>query len=100
MKIGLTITIILLSVATTVLGSEPSGQGESASNVHATYNFYNAEKNNYDLMATSVFCATWDAGKPYEWRSKYGWTAFCGPVGPRGLAACGKCLRAGNTRKN
>ncbi|KDP45697.1 hypothetical protein JCGZ_17304 [Jatropha curcas] len=38
------------------------------------------------------------AGKPLAWRQKYGWTAFCGPVGPQGQAACGKCLRVTNTR--
>ncbi|GJN25241.1 hypothetical protein PR202_gb13041 [Eleusine coracana subsp. coracana] len=27
---------------------------------------------------------------------KYGWTAFCGPVGPRGQAACGRCLLVTN----
>ncbi|MBA0618870.1 hypothetical protein Godav_028148 [Gossypium davidsonii] len=40
----------------------------------------------------------WDANKPYSWRSKYGWTAFCGPVGPSFPAACGRCLRVRNTR--
>ena len=28
-----------------------------------------------------VMLSTWDASKPFSWRSKYGWTAFCGPVG-------------------
>lgn len=37
-----------------------------------------------------------DADKPYDWRSKYGWTAFCGPVGPQGQEACGRCLRVRN----
>jgi hypothetical protein len=27
-----------------------------------------------------------------SWRRKYGWTAFCGPAGPRGRDSCGKCL--------
>ncbi|VAH21654.1 unnamed protein product [Triticum turgidum subsp. durum] len=31
----------------------------------------------------------------YAWRSKYGWTAFCGPAGPTGQASCGKCLLNG-----
>ena len=48
----------------------------------------------------SAYCSTWDADKPYAWRSKYGWTAFCGPAGPRGQASCGKCLRVKNTRTN
>lgn len=74
-------------------GSGPSGPGESASNVRATYHFYNPEQNNWDLRAVSAYCSTWDADKPYAWRSKYGWTAFCGPAGPRGQASCGKCLR-------
>lgn len=74
-------------------GGGPSGSGESASNVRATYHYYNPAQNNWDLNAVSAYCSTWDANKPYSWRSKYGWTAFCGPVGPRGQASCGKCLR-------
>lgn len=65
---------------------------QSASNVRATYHVYNPQQNNWDLTAVSAFCATWDASKPLEWRRKYGWTAFCGPAGPQGQAACGKCL--------
>ncbi|XP_077248059.1 pathogenesis-related protein PR-4-like [Tasmannia lanceolata] len=73
-----------------------SGGGESASNVRATYNFYNPEQNGWDLNAVSAYCSTWDADKPLAWRSKYGWTAFCGPVGPTGQASCGRCLRVTN----
>ncbi|KAG8479089.1 hypothetical protein CXB51_028980 [Gossypium anomalum] len=36
------------------------------------------------------------ASNPLAWRQKYGWTAFCGPVGPRGQASCGRCLRVTN----
>ncbi|KAK4282892.1 hypothetical protein QN277_014217 [Acacia crassicarpa] len=75
-----------------------SGGGASASNVRATYHYYQPELHNYDLIAVSAYCATWDASKPYAWRSKYGWTAFCGPAGPQGQAACGQCLRVTNTR--
>ncbi|KAK6911384.1 Chitin-binding, type 1 [Dillenia turbinata] len=71
--------------------------GESASNVRATYHLYNPQQHNWDLNAVSAYCSTWDANKPLSWRSKYGWTAFCGPVGPHGQAACGKCLRVTNT---
>ncbi|KAB1202832.1 Wound-induced protein WIN1 [Morella rubra] len=67
--------------------------GCSASNIRATYHFYNPEQNGWNLNAVSAYCSTWDAKKPLAWRSKYGWTAFCGPVGPRGQAACGECLR-------
>lgn len=70
-----------------------TGGGESASNVRATYHLYNPEQNGWNLNAVSAYCSTWDANKPLAWRSKYGWTAFCGPVGPRGQASCGKCLR-------
>lgn len=74
-------------------GGGGGGGGESASNVRATYHFYNPEQHGWDLGAVSAYCSTWDASKPYSWRSKYGWTAFCGPAGPRGQASCGKCLR-------
>ncbi|KAJ7973491.1 pathogenesis-related protein PR-4-like [Quillaja saponaria] len=78
-------------------GGGSGGGGESASNVRATYHYYNPEQHGWDLNAVSAYCSTWDAGKPYSWRSKYGWTAFCGPAGPRGQASCGKCLRVTNT---
>ncbi|GAB4855367.1 Pro-hevein [Ancistrocladus abbreviatus] len=80
-------------------GGSPSGggsTGESAT-VRATYHLYNPQNNGWNLYAVSAFCSTWDGDKPYSWRSKYGWTAFCGPVGPRGKDACGKCLRVTNT---
>ncbi|KAJ3697511.1 hypothetical protein LUZ61_001216 [Rhynchospora tenuis] len=70
---------------------------QQVSRVRATYNYYYPEKNNWDLNAVSAYCSTWDAGKPLAWRKKYGWTAFCGPVGPTGQAACGKCLKVTNT---
>ncbi|PPS05043.1 hypothetical protein GOBAR_AA15623 [Gossypium barbadense] len=44
------------------------------------------------------YCSTWDANKPNSWRSKYGWTAFCGPVGPSFPADCGSCLRVRSTQ--
>ncbi|XVE89885.1 hypothetical protein DITRI_Ditri20bG0031200 [Diplodiscus trichospermus] len=52
---------------------------------------------NWDLTAASVFCATWDANRPLEWRQRNGRTSFCGPIGPQGQAACGRCLRVTNT---
>ncbi|RDX65087.1 Wound-induced protein WIN2, partial [Mucuna pruriens] len=76
------------------------GYGQSAKNVRATYHLYQPEQHNWDLLAVSAFCATWDANKSSAWRSKYGWTAFCGPSGPLGQQACGKCLRVTNTRTN
>ncbi|KAI3407764.1 uncharacterized protein J3R85_020772 [Psidium guajava] len=77
-----------------------AADAQTASNVRATYNYYNPAQNGWDLNAVKAYCATWDAGKPLAWRKKYGWTAFCGPVGPRGQQACGKCLRITNTRTN
>nr|AKF40631.1 pathogenesis-related protein 4-2 [Vitis pseudoreticulata] len=73
------------------------GTGASASNVRATYHYYNPAQHGWDLNAVSAYCATWDANKSLAWRSKYGWTAFCGPAGPTGQAACGKCLKVTNT---
>ncbi|XP_031129054.1 pathogenesis-related protein PR-4-like [Ipomoea triloba] len=70
---------------------------QSATNVRATYNIYNPQNINWDYYRASVFCATWDGNKPLEWRRKYGWTAFCGPVGPRGRDSCGRCLKVTNT---
>ncbi|KAF3454315.1 hypothetical protein FNV43_RR04762 [Rhamnella rubrinervis] len=72
-----------------------SVNGQSGSNVRATYHLYNPQNIGYDLLKAGAFCATWDANKPLEWRRKYGWTAFCHPS-PRGQAVCGKCLRVTN----
>ncbi|GMH10497.1 hypothetical protein Nepgr_012338 [Nepenthes gracilis] len=79
-------------------GSSPSGggTGEGANNVRATYHLYNPQDHGWSLYAVSAYCSTWDGNKPLAWRSKYGWTAFCGPVGPHGQAACGKCLKVTN----
>ncbi|XVF31117.1 hypothetical protein REPUB_Repub16aG0118000 [Reevesia pubescens] len=72
----------------------PAGPGES--NVTAYWTEYNATNNNWDYYAKPVYCAAVDGGKPLEWRSKYGWTGFCGKVGPQGEEACGKCLKVTN----
>lgn len=79
-------------VAALLLCLAAAATAQEASNVRATYHYYYPEQNNWDLNAVSAYCATWDADKPLAWRQKYGWTAFCGPVGPTGQAACGKCL--------
>ncbi|KAL9261035.1 Pro-hevein-like protein [Drosera capensis] len=79
-------------------GNTPSSDiGEGANNVRATYHLYNPQDNGWSLYAVSAYCSTWDGDKSYAWRSKYGWTAFCGPVGPHGQAACGQCLLVTNT---
>ena len=82
----------VLFVSIMICGLVGSAWGQSATNVRATYHLYNPQQNNYDLRAVSAYCSTWDADKSLEWRSKYGWTAFCGPAGPTGQAACGRCL--------
>lgn len=66
---------------------------QSATNVRSTYHIYNPAQNEWDLYRVSAYCSTWDGNKPLEWRQRYGWTAFCGPVGPRGRDSCGRCLR-------
>ncbi|CAL4987097.1 unnamed protein product [Urochloa decumbens] len=68
---------------------------QQASGVRATYNFYNPQNINWDLNTAGAYCATWDASKSLEWRSKYGWTAFCGPVGPTGA-----CWNRGSTHNH
>ncbi|KAK4757019.1 hypothetical protein SAY87_007146 [Trapa incisa] len=73
-------------------------RAQSATNVRATYHYYNPASIGWDLLRASTYCATWDADKPLAWRQKYGWTAFCGPAGPQGQASCGLCLRITNTR--
>ncbi|KAL4343481.1 hypothetical protein HN51_061777 [Arachis hypogaea] len=65
--------------------------------VRATYHYYLPEQNGWDLMAVSAYCSTYDANKPLSWRSKYGWTAFCGPNSPGFPAACGRCILVTNS---
>lgn len=83
-------TIFLLFLAAAVVCIV---NGQSATNVRATYHIYNPAKIGWNLNKASAYCSTWDANKPLACRKKYGWTAFCGPAGPRGQASCGKCLR-------
>ena len=73
-----------------LVGSMPATSAES---VPAYWANYFAEQNDWNLTTVGVYCSTWDAGKSYEWRSKYNWTAFCAPDGPVGREACGKCLK-------
>ena len=47
-------------------GGGGGGGGESASNVRATYHYYNPEQHGWDLNAVSAYCSTWD-----------GWQALC-----------------------
>ncbi|CAK9314863.1 unnamed protein product [Citrullus colocynthis] len=87
----------IMMILVLALGVLSLANAQSATNVRATYHLYNPQNINWDYLRASVFCATWDANKPLEWRRRYGWTAFCGPVGPRGQASCGRCLRVTNT---
>ena len=66
---------------------------QSATNVKATYHFYKPIHNNWNLYEAAAYCSTWDGNKPLEWRKRFGWTAFCGPQGTHGQAACGRCLK-------
>jgi hypothetical protein len=90
-------TAMALLTALLASSSAPSASAQRASGVTATYVAYNAPSVNWELGAVSASCAVWDEDKPPEWRSRYWWTAFCGPAGPRGDAACGRCLAVTNT---
>ena len=86
----------ILVVAVVCLALAVGATAQSATNVRATYHLYNPQNIGWNYNTASVYCATWDANQPLSWRQKYGWTAFCGPSGPRGQASCGKCLRVTN----
>ena len=87
---------VALAVAALLCAMAAMAAAQQASNVRATYHLYNPAQNGWDLNRVSAYCATWDANKPLSWRQKYGWTAFCGPSGPKGQASCGKCIRVTN----
>ncbi|KAI3959909.1 hypothetical protein MKW92_052998 [Papaver armeniacum] len=89
-------TIFLLFLAAAVICIV---NGQSATSVRATYHIYNPAKIGWNLKKASTYCSTWDANKPLAWRKKYGWTAFCGPAGPRGQASCGKCLKTKDNKE-
>ncbi|KAK1287792.1 Hevein-like preproprotein [Acorus calamus] len=91
------IVVMLVPILVLCVLAATSVSAQQASNVRATYHYYNPEQNNWDLNAVSAYCSTWDADQPLEWRQQYGWTAFCGPAGPHGQASCGKCLKVTNT---
>ncbi|KAJ1276082.1 hypothetical protein BS78_05G187000 [Paspalum vaginatum] len=86
--------LAMMAVLCAMLAAVAAAQ--QASNVRATYHLYNPAANGWDLNRVGAYCATWDAGKPLSWRQKYGWTAFCGPAGQKGQAACGKCIKVTN----
>nr|POE93835.1 pro-hevein [Quercus suber] len=86
-----------LSVVAQQCGKQAGGKTCANNLCCSQYGYCGTEQNGWNLNAVSAYCSTWDANKPLAWRSKYGWTAFCGPVGPHGQAACGKCLRVTNT---
>ncbi|KQJ88015.1 pathogenesis-related protein PR-4 [Brachypodium distachyon] len=88
------LAVLVLAV---VVFSGAGAAAQKASGVAATYNLYNPEKINWDLRTAGVYCATWDADMPLAWRQRYGWTAFCGPAGAHGEAACGRCLQVTNS---
>ncbi|KAF8673156.1 hypothetical protein HU200_048704 [Digitaria exilis] len=85
-----------LAVAALLCAAVAAATAQQASNVRATYHLYNPAENGWDLNRVGAYCATWDASKPPAWRQQYGWTAFCGPTGPRGQASCGQCVRVTN----
>jgi len=88
--------VLLAALLALASSTVPSASAQGASGVTATYIAYNAPSVNWELGAVSASCAAWDEDKPPEWRSRYWWTAFCGPAGPRGDAACGRCVRVAN----
>ncbi|GJN25238.1 hypothetical protein PR202_gb13038 [Eleusine coracana subsp. coracana] len=96
MAIMITGSARALAVAALLCAAAAMAAAQQASNVRATYHYYNPQQNGWDLNRVSAYCSTWDADKPLSWRQKYGWTAFCGPVGPRGRDSCGKCIKVTN----
>ncbi|XVF42199.1 hypothetical protein PTKIN_Ptkin01aG0340900 [Pterospermum kingtungense] len=89
---AISISIVLLGCVMVGSADDPIG----AKGVTAYWTNYYAKLINWDMIKANVYCAQWDADKPYEWRSRYNWTSFCGPVGPQPPASCGLCLNVTN----
>ncbi|KAF7012206.1 hypothetical protein CFC21_026422 [Triticum aestivum] len=62
----------LALVAALLCAGAAAAAAQQASNVRATYHYYRPAQNGWDLgaPAVSAYCSTWDAGKPFSWRSK------------------------------
>ncbi|KAL0675671.1 hypothetical protein Bca4012_003652 [Brassica carinata] len=72
-RLSICVFILLCAFAATAAA-------QTASNVRTTYHYYYPEQNGWDLYKVSAYCSTWKGNQPLEWRRKYDWTAFCGPV--------------------
>ncbi|GAB2712940.1 RlpA-like double-psi beta-barrel domain-containing protein [Nocardia thraciensis] len=88
--------VALCAVGSLIMLTPASAHAQQASNVRATYHLYNPAENGWDLHRVSASCADTIGSMPFSWRSRYGWTGFGGPVGPRGSEACGKVLKVTN----
>ncbi|KAG8090587.1 hypothetical protein GUJ93_ZPchr0011g28782 [Zizania palustris] len=56
---------VVVAVAATLLcAAATMAVAQQASNVRATYHYYNPAQNNWDPQQVSAYCATWDANKP------------------------------------
>ncbi|XVF42202.1 hypothetical protein PTKIN_Ptkin01aG0341300 [Pterospermum kingtungense] len=86
----ISISIVLLAC---LVASTPA---QSATG-NAYYTYYNVTENNWDFNASHASCAAKLADKDLEWRSKYGWTGYCGSLDPPGGEPCGLCLSVTNT---
>ncbi|XP_039063420.1 pathogenesis-related protein PR-4-like [Hibiscus syriacus] len=75
------------------------GSSMAAENATAYYASYKVIENHWSLTNVGVYCSQFPeyANNPFEWRSKYYWTAFCGPEIPKPQSRCGLCLKVTNT---
>ncbi|KAK8593981.1 hypothetical protein V6N12_046054 [Hibiscus sabdariffa] len=87
------ISIVLLA---SVVGSKATTRVYLTENATAYWTNYYTKRIHWDLEKAGVACASIDADKPFEWRNKYNWTAFCGLSGPSYPSSCGLCLKVTN----
>ncbi|KAL4352905.1 hypothetical protein GQ457_06G019100 [Hibiscus cannabinus] len=87
---------ISLLVLACLVGLAAAQSGEPVS---AHWFQFLAKEMDWDMnKANDVYCKRYDADKPYEWRSKYGWTNINSDlVGLTRDDACGKCIQVTNT---
>ncbi|PKA57861.1 putative methionine--tRNA ligase [Apostasia shenzhenica] len=89
---------LLAAASAAFMALAVAGVGAQQAVVTANYHLYRPERIGWDYNAAHTFCSTWDAGNSVQWRRRYGWVSFCGPAGPVGQLACGKCLLLTNIR--
>ncbi|KAE8720897.1 hypothetical protein F3Y22_tig00017996pilonHSYRG00029 [Hibiscus syriacus] len=75
------------------------GSSMAAEDATAYWTDYKVIENDWSPTKVGVYCSQFPEYEyeTFEWRSKYYWTAFCGPEILKPQSRCGLCLKVTNT---